>query len=315
MAPHGATTASTLPVSSAGTASIRPTVGSRRRGVTVLVRTHPLAAFFILALALTWLVEVPMLTSPHLAPLQLVLGWMPGLAAVLVAGAAGGRAAVRALLRRLLIWRVGAGWYLVALLGPVALHLGPVALNPLLGGSGLHLPPLSLGLLAGAALQLAVRLVLSSEQLAWSGFALPRMQARHGALAASLALGALWAAWHLPLFFVPGSQRDLGFPAFLVGVVALRVVHTWVFNSTGGSVLLVALMHQATNVVTDLMGPFAVQADQTLNRWLGTAVMVGVAAALALIFESARLSRRRAPDAPAGTIPSQETGAPAPAPA
>ena len=69
----------------------------------------------------------------------------------------------------------------MALVGPVALHLGPVALNPLLGGTGLHLPPLSAGLLAGAALQLAVRMVLSSEQLAWSGFALPRMQARMGA--------------------------------------------------------------------------------------------------------------------------------------
>ena len=106
------------------------------------VRRHPLVASSVLAFALTWLVEVPLLAAPRLAPLQLVVGWMPGLAAVLVSGAVGGRAAVRALLRRVLIWRVGAGRYLVALAGPVALFVAPELLNPLSGGSGLHLPPL-----------------------------------------------------------------------------------------------------------------------------------------------------------------------------
>ena len=268
----------------------------------------------MLAFALTWLVELPMLASPRLAPLQLVLGWMPGLAAVLVAGAVGGRAAVRGLLRRVLIWRVGVRWYLVALAGPVALFVAPELLNPLFGGSGLHLPPLSAGLLAGAALQLAVRLGLSSEQLAWSGFALPRMQARWGALTASLLLGALWAAWHLPLFFVPGSQRDLGFPAFLLATVGLRVVLTWVFNNTGGSVLLVSLMHQSANVWTDLAGPYANPADQALNRWLGAAVLLAVDAGLVLGFGPARLSRKAAADVPVVVDPPR-AGAPGPAPA
>jgi hypothetical protein len=85
-----------------------PAPGSR--SWLAAVRRHPLVAFFVLAFALTWLVEIPLLAAPRLAPLQLVLGWMPGLAAVLVAGAVGGRAAVRGLLRRVLIWRVGAGW-------------------------------------------------------------------------------------------------------------------------------------------------------------------------------------------------------------
>ena len=289
-----------------------PAPGSR--SWLAAVRRRPLVAFFVLAFALTWLVEIPMLAAPRLAPLQLVLGWMPGLAAVLVAGAVGGRAAVRALLRRILIWRVGAGWYLVALAGPVALFVAPELLNPLFGGSGLHLPPLSAALLAGATLQLAVRLVLSSEQLAWSGFALPRMQARHCALGASLALGALWAAWHLPLFFVPGSQRDLGFPAFLLATVGLRVVLTWVFNNTGGSVLLVSLMHQSANVWTDLAGPYADPADQALNRWLGAAVLLAVDAGLVLIYGPARLSRKAPADVPVVVDPPR-AGAPGPAPA
>jgi membrane protease YdiL (CAAX protease family) len=277
------------------------------------VRRHPLAAFFVLAFVLTWLVEIPMLSSPRLAPLQLVLGWMPGLAAVLVAGAVGGRAAVGRLLRRVLLWRVGAGWYVVAVVGPVALFAVPELLNPRFGGSGLHAPPLSAALLAAAAVQLAVRLVLSSEQLAWSGFALPRMQARWGALPASLVLGAVWAVWHLPLFFVPGSQRDLGFPSFLLATVGLRVVLTWVFNNTGGSVLLVSLLHQSANVWTDLAGPSADPADLALNRWLGAAVLLAVDAALVLGFGPARLSRKRPSEVPFVVDPPPRAGAPGPA--
>ena len=123
------------------------------------------------------------------------------------------------------------------------------------------------------------------------------MQARQGALGASLALGAIWGCWHLPLFFVPGSQRDIGFPSYLIATLTLRIVLTWVFNNTGGSVLLVSLMHQALNVWTDLLGPYAVP----VNWWLAVAWQVAVAAVLVLAFGATRLSRKPAvemPDAP-----------------
>jgi hypothetical protein len=45
------------------------------------LRQHSLVAFFVLAFGLTWAIEVPMQVF-QLAPLQFVLGWMPGLAAV-----------------------------------------------------------------------------------------------------------------------------------------------------------------------------------------------------------------------------------------
>src|SRR5207248_11500482 len=142
---------------------------------------------------------------------------------------------------------VGTTWYALAVFGFLALWFAPQALNPLFGASGLHAPELSLALLVGFVVMLAIRLVLSSEELAWSGFALPRLQARHGALAASLFLGVIWASWHLPLFFTPGSQRDMGVAIFLVGAVCTRIIFTWLFNSTGGSVLLCTILHQSIN--------------------------------------------------------------------
>src|SRR5947207_15364697 len=129
------------------------------------VRQHPLLAFFILAFGFTWGIEIPMQVW-QIAPLQLLVGWMPGFAALLVAGAIGGRSGIRALLRTLVIWRVGVQWYAVAIFGFVVVWFGTQALNPLFGGTGIHLPPLSIAFVGAFIAELVLRMLLSSEQLA-----------------------------------------------------------------------------------------------------------------------------------------------------
>jgi uncharacterized protein len=258
-------------------------------GVLGWIRRHPLVAFFVLTVAFTWAIEIPMQVF-QLQPLQLVVGWMPGLAALLVAGAIEGPDGIRTLLRGLLLWRVSLQWHALALFGFLVLWFAAQALNPAFGGSGLHLPALSLAVLVSFVGMLIVRMLLSSEELAWSGFALPRLQARHSALAASLLLGVIWAAWHLPLFFTPGSQRDMGFALFLVGTICTRVMLTWVFNSSGGSVLLCSLLHQSINTWTDLLAPLVPSADQVLNQWLGLGVQVAVAVGMVTVFGASQLA-------------------------
>src|SRR5438477_3547141 len=261
------------------------------------VRQHPLLAFFILAFGFTWAIEIPMQVW-QIAPLQFLVGWMPGLSALFVTGMIGGRSGMRALLRTLFIWRVGVQWYAVAIFGFLALWFGTQAVNPLFGGTGIHVPPFSMALVAALIAELVRRMRLSSVQLAWSGFALPRLQARHSALVASLVLGVIWATWHLPLFFVPGSQADAGFGIFLLGTVCTRVILTWVFNSTGGSVLLCGLLHQSINVWTDILAPSAAAspADQAVNQWLGRGLNLLVAAVVIVVFGGRRLSRRPSVD-------------------
>ena len=261
------------------------------------MRQHPLLAFFILAFGFTWAIEIPM-QAWQIAPLQFLVGWMPGLAALFVTGMIEGRSGMRALLRTLFIWRVGVQWYVVALFGFLVVWFGTQALNPLFGGTGIHLPPLSMALVAAFIAELVLRMLLSSEQLAWSGFALPRLQARQSALVASLVLGVIWATWHLPLFFVPGSQANAGFGIFLVGIVCTRIMLTWVFNNTGGSVLLCGLLHQSINVWTDILAPSAAAApaDQAVNQWLGLGLNLFIAALVVVVFGGRRLSRRPSVD-------------------
>lgn len=92
------------------------------------------------------------------------------------------------------------------------------------------------------------------EELAWRGFALDRLQDRMSALQASLVLGAAWALWHVPLFFIPGtfqaglefgSQRSL---VFLSSMVPLSVLMTWVYNNTERSTLSAILVHFSGNL-------------------------------------------------------------------
>lgn len=97
------------------------------------------------------------------------------------------------------------------------------------------------------------------EELGWRGFALDRLQTHMTALSASLVLGSAWALWHVPLFFVPGSfQAGLGFGSlrsciFLVSLIPLSVLMTWVYNNTDRSTLSAVLIHYSGNLCGALL--------------------------------------------------------------
>src|ERR687898_544687 len=208
-----------------------------------LVRRHPLITFFILTYAIAWILWLPLIvlqdTIPATPGLVLVLlgSNVPSLLAIVLTALVLGRGALRKLLGRLLIWRVDPRWYLVVVLGPVALAGGMVGLNTLMGG-----PTLSLGMpLLGVLSYLAFSIFPGSalgEEIGWRGYALPRLQAKRSALSAALILAPIWGMWHLPLFlagWLQGDRTPAQFAAFLVSAFALSVILTWVYNSTGGS--------------------------------------------------------------------------------
>jgi membrane protease YdiL (CAAX protease family) len=86
------------------------------------------------------------------------------------------------------------------------------------------------------------------EETGWRGFALPRLQRGRSAFSATVILWALWVLWHLPLFFY---SYDLAVvPGLLFGLLAGAVTLTWLYNSTGGSILVVAVWHGAFNFTT-----------------------------------------------------------------
>ena len=96
-----------------------------------------------------------------------------------------------------------------------------------------------------------------SEELGWRGYALDRLQTRWNSLVSSLIVGSLWALWHLPLFHIPGTAQnlyDLTFPGFFVGLLALSVLYTWVFNNTSSSIWSAVFFHWIYTYIVDTMG-------------------------------------------------------------
>jgi hypothetical protein len=115
------------------------------RSLLGVIRRHPLVSFFLLAFGLTWAIMVPqvlgsygLIPVPEFVPLLIVMGYGPTFAALLVTGAVDGRPAIGALLKRMLIWRVGWGWWTVTLFLNAVVVAGALAAYALLGN---ELPP------------------------------------------------------------------------------------------------------------------------------------------------------------------------------
>jgi membrane protease YdiL (CAAX protease family) len=162
---------------------------------------------------------------------------------------------------------------------PLVLQLAAVLINPLLGAPGPSwgaIPPLG-----EVAVWVALFLVFSGppgEEPGWRGFALPRMLERQGALAASLLLGVLWSAWHLPLGLV-GDPTVYG----SINTVLAAVVFTWLWQNTGGSVLLAILMHASHQNSVRYLGRTYEGVDQAQQQWIAVTLWALVALAIVLI--------------------------------
>jgi membrane protease YdiL (CAAX protease family) len=206
------------------------------------------------------------------------------------------------LLRRHGQWRVGAGWYPLVIFGPLLLlalavvaRVGPGAL----GAPGQDGPSVLLEYLIYA---LALKLVLGGalgEEAGWRGFALPRLQARCGALGGSLILGALWAGWHAPLYLSARRVTDNPPLLFALSVLGMAVAYTWVANRTGGSLLLAVLFHSAINSAPAVLRPLVPGLGAGEFFALIAAGWVAVALLLALATRG-RLGYRPAPPAGPG---------------
>lgn len=214
-----------------------------------MVRRYPITAFYALLLALTWPIMIVAGDTVATDVALAVLG--PSVCALIVAGVVGGRHAVTALLRRVLMWRAPWWAWFYAIVGNgVLLVGGAVVVVYLLGDGGLDWDVVPL--VVTLALNLVILLVVPglTEEIGWRGFALPQMQERSGPVIASLGVGVLWAAWHYPLIIVREGGVTLALLWFTIGVVGASFAYTWLHNATGGSVLLAIVLHAGENAWT-----------------------------------------------------------------
>ena len=213
--------------------------------------------YFALCFVITWaLYFAANATQVVVARSALVyLGiFTPGILALLLTYREGGAAAVRSLVKRLFRWDVGVRWYLFALFFVISLKLA-VAVTLRLGtGEWPVFGRDPVYLLIAATIGSTITGGQAGEELGWRGYALPRLARTFGLGAASLLLGVLWAAWHLPLFFLLGAETNgQSFPFYVIQVTAISVVAAWLYMKTGGSLLLTMVFHAAVNNTKDIV--------------------------------------------------------------
>jgi membrane protease YdiL (CAAX protease family) len=253
-----------------------------------VVKRHPIITFFVLAYALSWLAWP--LWAWGLYPIAPVFSFAPFLAAFLVLAITHGKSGIGGLLRRMVRWRVGIGWYAVALLLPAVLALAATGLNVVLGAQAPSAADLGgwTGLLPGYAIALLIPgLGGAWEEPGWRGFALPRLQTGRSALFAALILGVLIALWHVPLMVVGDVHWS-----DIVLIMGAVIVFNWVFNNAHGSVLIIMLMHAMNNTVSgQFFSPMFSGADSVRQSWLLAAVWCAVAIVVVILAGPAHLSR------------------------
>ena len=217
--------------------------------MTLFLRRHRVACFFVLAYFLTW-GAIPW--NSFFTPGALI-------AAVVVVLLTEGPRGLLKLGSRLIRWRVSWVWYALAIGVPLFVHFASTSINVALGASA---PSLTL-LTPWYGLPLAVALHMISpfggplmEEPSFRGFAQPELQKGRSRLAATAIMALLVTGWHLPLFFMPVFEAP---PIGIVTTMALTFWYAWLLNHASGSVLITLIAHGAEGAVetNSLWGPGA----------------------------------------------------------
>jgi membrane protease YdiL (CAAX protease family) len=202
-------------------------------------------AWGLVALFILFTAQIEAIFGPvgYTNPLFILAVYAPAFAGLAVVWRYYGLAGVASYVRRFTLWRMPLTWWLFLVLGiPAVVYLGAALKGTLTDPfpfSPWHtvVPALAIGLVIGPV-----------EELGWRGVALPLLQRRLVPLWASLILAGIWGLWHVPAFFLSGTpQSAWSLGPYIIGIVAITVILTPMFNAARGSILIPALYHYQLN--------------------------------------------------------------------
>jgi membrane protease YdiL (CAAX protease family) len=213
------------------------------RGIGVFAR-HPIATFVVLVFPLSWyswlLGVADRIGSTGLNPLG------PLAAALITSWLAGGWEGFKSWIAHFARFRGGVLPYLAALIIPVALCAGAVAIHVARGAPWPTAAQLASWPNMVDQFVFTLLFVGLGEESGWRGLLQPELQKRFHPFAAALVLAVVWAVWHAPLFRAE-IRPELWGP-FLIGLLGAVLVLGWLRNLSL-SVAPAMICHATVNTI------------------------------------------------------------------
>jgi membrane protease YdiL (CAAX protease family) len=221
-------------------------------------KRRQLILFVVISYAYLWLLfgigrlfDISFSYDPREVGGLLVLLAVPAslIAAVLATLITRGREDLRRLFKRSLEWRFAPRWYLASAMTPLLVTFASAIAAVWVSGVGMPESWFSPSMPFGFMIFFLIYDGLG-EEIGWRGLALPLLQERLGSLGGSVAVGVLWALWHLPLFFMPGSsQYGDSLILYIYLLTCWTIPMALYVGKARGSVLPAILFHGSANFV------------------------------------------------------------------
>lgn len=221
--------------------------------------------FYIIVFALTWGFWVLSLLFKDNTPLLflfMLLGLiMPAATAVVTVLTSKNRMLINDLKRKIIgFYRIKPLYLLLPVLLFAAVVACSIGTSVLFGGSPDQFAftdgfSFSIG---GTSALLTILLASVIEELGWRGYGEDAVGYYHNWFKESIIFGVVWACWHIPLFWIPGTYhyglRELGVVYvlnFLVSAVFVDFIQTWVYVKNNRSMLATIIFHLFLNLMQE----------------------------------------------------------------
>ena len=259
---------------------------------------HSVTLFFVLTFLIAHVMMVPVMLT-GIGWLSFIVASSSSVAGLITAALIGGKEGLKQLLSGFLRWRCNPLWYILAIFIPVTFMFIVIGL------STAFVPQFQIQWTVGLAMLVPTFLLTTvqaglGEEIGWRGYAIPKLMEKRSALASTLIVGAVWAAWHIPLYFITGTLQnnlvqEMGLPLTLVVysifIIALAVVYSWIYLASNKNLWLPILMHGSTNYFANLLVIDNFNDFGLIPITICFCLWVAIAIAVTLIFGPQRMSK------------------------
>ena len=221
--------------------------------------------FYVTVFALTWgfwILAILFKDNNTLLFLFMLLGLiMPALTAI-VTVLCSGSSLLKADLKRKIVgfYRIRPAYIIIPVIVFGIVVVCSIGTSVLFGGSREQFAftdgfSFSIG---GSSALLTLFLASFIEEMGWRGYGEDAVGNYHSWFKESIIFGCVWACWHIPLFFVPGTYhyglKEMGFIYvlnFLISAIPVDFLQTWVYVKNNRSMLATMIFHLFLNVMQE----------------------------------------------------------------